>query len=61
MDLGGSSETQFNLGGGIGVKLPVAERMAARLEANYAHAFETDRFASSDAVSLTVGFSFFTR
>jgi len=61
VDVGGGSETQFNLGGGIGVKLPVAERMAARLEADYAHAFETDRFASSDAVALTVGFSFFTR
>ncbi|HEX6614705.1 MAG TPA: outer membrane beta-barrel protein [Gemmatimonadales bacterium] len=61
IDVGGARETQFNLGGGLGVKLPVAERMAARLEAAYAHGFETDTFASTDELLLTVGFSFFTR
>lgn len=61
VDFGDDSETQFSLGGGLGVKLPMAERFAARLEGAFAHAFETDALAGSDAVSLTVGFSFFTR
>jgi hypothetical protein len=31
------------------------------LEGAYAHGFETDELACSDAIALTVGFSFYTR
>jgi hypothetical protein len=49
----------FTLGGALGVKLPLAERLAARIEGSYVHGF--DSFYSGDAVGLMVGLSFFTR
>lgn len=52
-------ETVFRLGGGVGVRIPVAERLATRLEASYAHGF-TD-FGGGDILALRVGLSFFTR
>jgi hypothetical protein len=61
IDVGPDSETQFSAGGGIGIKLPMAERFAARLEGAYVHGFETDALLGSDAINLTVGFSFYTR
>jgi hypothetical protein len=61
LDLGDDSETQFSLGGGIGIKLPIAEQLGARVEGSFAHAFETDALADSDTIVLTVGFSFYTR
>jgi hypothetical protein len=48
-----------SLGGALGVKLPVAERLAVRVEGSYAHGF--DSYYSADAVGLAVGLSFFTR
>lgn len=48
-----------SLGGALGVKLPIAERLAARVEGSFAHGF--DSFYSGNAVGLTMGLSFFTR
>ena len=48
-----------SLGGALGVKLPVAERLAVRVEGSYAHGF--DSYYSADAVGLALGLSFLTR
>lgn len=61
VDAGGTSATQFQLGGGIGVKLHQSGQFAWRIEGNYAHAFENDDFFSRDIIGLTFGFSYFTR
>jgi hypothetical protein len=61
VDAGGSSATQFQLGGGIGVKLHRGDRFAWRIEGNFGHAFETDDFLGRDVIALTFGFSYFTR
>jgi hypothetical protein len=54
-DLG--SDSDGYLGAGIGVKLPFAQRrLAARLEANYGHVFDT---GGSDRIGLLFGLSFF--
>lgn len=58
---GASSETQFSLGGGIGIKIRSANRFAIRLEGSYAHGFESGFLGDTDIISFTVGFSFFTR
>ncbi|MEX2109344.1 MAG: outer membrane beta-barrel protein [Gemmatimonadaceae bacterium] len=53
----GPSDSDGYLGAGIGVKLPFAQRrLAARLEANYAHVFDT---GGSDRIGLLFGLSFF--
>jgi hypothetical protein len=49
----------FLLGGGVGIKLPVAERLAVRLEASYAHGFVD--FGGGDLLTIGTGISFFTR
>lgn len=61
LKVGGESDTQFALGGALGVKLPIAERLATRLEASFTHGFETSNFGGGNAIGLTVGLSFFTR
>lgn len=58
---GGESVNQMQAGAGLGVKLPMATRMALRLEGNVRHGFETDDIASGTALGMTIGFSFFTR
>lgn len=60
-DAGGSSATQFQLGGGIGVKLHRTDQFAWRIEGNFSHAFETDNFLGRDVIALTFGFSYFSR
>jgi hypothetical protein len=60
---GSDSDTGNNnsgyAGGGLGIKLPFAERrLAARMEAAYAHGFESD---GTNALALIFGLSFFTR
>jgi hypothetical protein len=61
LDVGGNNDAQFLAGGGIGVKIPIADRLAARVEGVYTHGFESSGLGTTDAVSLLVGFSFFTR
>lgn len=58
---GGESWNQFQVGGGLGVKLPMADRLKLRLEGNIRHGLESDDIPSGTALGLTVGFSFFTR
>jgi hypothetical protein len=46
-------------GAGVGLKIPFAQRrLATRMEAAYAHGFESD---ATNAVALILGLSFFTR
>ena len=61
VDAGGGSASQMSLGFGVGVKLPIVQQLAARLEAQYAHGFANDDFANVNMISATFGFSFFTR
>lgn len=58
---GDESASQFNIGGGLGVKLPLADRLKLRLEGSLRHALESDDLASGTALGLTIGVSFFTR
>lgn len=55
------SATQFGLGTGLGAKLPAGDRFAVRLEAAFAHLFETEDQVGSNNIGLGVGVSFFTR
>jgi hypothetical protein len=58
VDLGDSS-TQFGLAGELGVKLPIADRIGARLAAGYMHGFENDDFGSRNVIYGTAGLSVF--
>lgn len=60
IDVEGSA-SQFQAGAGLGVKAPIAERLAARIEGGVAHGFENDDFAGVTTIALSVGFSFYTR
>jgi hypothetical protein len=60
IDVGDQQETQFGVGGGLGVKLPVADRMAIRLEGSFSRFFETDLLPAASVIGAVVGFSFFT-
>jgi len=57
--------TQFGLGGGAGVNLPLVERLKLRLGVRYVHLFESEGdllgLPSADRFSGTFGLSFFTR
>jgi len=57
----GDSETQFELGAGLGVKVPWQDRFAWRLEAAVGHAVETDAMPGGTSIRLLAGLSFFTR
>jgi hypothetical protein len=58
---GGDSESQFHAGLGLGVKAPIANRLAFRLEVQYYHGFETSGIAAGDHLALLLGLSFFTK
>ena len=55
------SDTQFAIGGGVGVKIPMVSRMDLRLEAFVQHALESDALFSSTTFGALFGFSFYTR
>lgn len=55
---GGQSNSVFNFGAGFGVKIPVADRFATRLEANLAHS--SDSGVSQNAIGLLAGLSVYT-
>lgn len=57
----GSSSTQTSLGIGIGARVPIIPRLAARFEARYRRGFKNDNFAAFDEFGLLGGLSFFTR
>jgi hypothetical protein len=58
---GGGSATQAALGVGFGVKLPIMDRVATRLEGKLGHAFETSSAPGATSLGLVAGLSFFTR
>lgn len=54
--------SQFFVGAGFGIKIPVVdERLAWRLEANFAHAFDDGDVEGGSQIGLRAGLSFFTR
>lgn len=61
VDVGSESVSQFSAGAGVGVKLPLADQLAARVEASYRHGFENDDLLGTDVIGLSFGLSFFTR
>lgn len=56
----GSSDTQAEIGGGLGIKIPMAARVSTRFEANFEHGFKSGDVASSNAIGILAGLSFFT-
>jgi opacity protein-like surface antigen len=56
------SASQFGVGAGLGVKLPVADRLDVRLEGTYERRFEheSDLLPSSNNYQLNAGFSWYT-
>lgn len=60
IDVGDASDTQFGIGGALGVKLPVGDQFAVRLEADYVRGFESDDRLGTHNLAALVGFSFFT-
>jgi hypothetical protein len=58
---GSDSISQLRFGGGLGVKMPVADRLAFRLEGVFARSVENDDFPASNAIGLNVGLSFLVR
>lgn len=57
----GSSATQAIVGGAVGLRQPVASRLAVRLELRAAYGFETDTRPSLTSVAALFGLSFFTK
>ncbi len=55
------AESQMSVGGDIGMKAPVLDRLATRFEVSVDRWFETDRFRGLTQVTLSVGLSFFTK
>jgi opacity protein-like surface antigen len=60
IDFFDQQETQFGVGGGLGVKLPIADQMAIRIEGSFSRYFETDALLANSVIGAVVGFSFFT-
>ncbi len=56
--LGNKDDTKAGLGGGVGYKFKLYERLSARTEANLAHVFGDD---GQTFMGLSVGLSYFTR
>jgi hypothetical protein len=56
-----NSDTVARFGVGLGVKLPMVDRLATRLEARYVHATEGDVQPAANGFALGFGLSFFTR
>lgn len=55
---GDDSDANGRIGAGLGMKVPIASRLASRFEANFAHNFGD---FSSNEIGLLAGLSFFTR
>ncbi len=53
-------DTQWGIGAGVGAKLPIADRFAARLEGNFDHHFKGDHVLAFNRVALLAGLSFYT-
>jgi hypothetical protein len=59
VDFGNESSTQFGLNGELGVKLPIADRIGARLGVGYTRGFESDEFNTRNIIYGTAGLSMF--
>jgi hypothetical protein len=57
---GSGSDTQGDIGVGLGTKIPFGDRLATRLEAMYMHAFSSDNSDGGNAIGASIGLSFFT-
>jgi Outer membrane protein beta-barrel domain len=55
------SRTHTRIGGALGIKLPIMNRLAGRLEGRFAHGFESDDVGATNEYALVFGLSFFTR
>ena len=63
-NVGGTTTTsanQFQLGGGVGIKVPMADRFGLRFELALAHDFKSGDLPSSTTLAILGGFSFYTR
>ncbi|HWH53114.1 MAG TPA: hypothetical protein VN651_16320 [Gemmatimonadaceae bacterium] len=57
-----TSGTQTAFGAGLGMRVPLVDRLAARFEGRYVRGLRSDgTFPASDEFSLLAGLSFFTR
>lgn len=54
---GGETASQFSVGGALGVKLPVKNRFAVRLEGGFRHGFESDEMQKAPTAFVQIGFS----
>src|SRR6185437_3725477 len=52
---GARSETQTAFGAGIGMRVPIVDRLAGRFEARYVRGLHSDNFPASDEFSLLAG------
>jgi hypothetical protein len=57
---GDDSDSAFSFGGGFGVKIPVANRFATRLEGYLSHTGEHDGIDSNNQLGLLFGLSVYT-
>jgi hypothetical protein len=57
----GNSDTQANVGVGLGIKMPISDRFAARIEAEYRHAPKSDHLSSYDQIAALAGISVYVR
>ncbi len=57
---GGGSYTQAEAGVGVGTKIPIADRLAVRLEGAYNHEFSSGQYGSANELAVLFGLSFFT-
>ncbi len=58
---GGETVSQFSVGGALGVKLPVKNRFAVRLEGGFRQGFESDEVQKASTAFVQIGFSVLTR
>jgi hypothetical protein len=56
-----NSDTQVNVGVGLGIKLPMSDRFATRFEAQYRHASRSDRLLAYDQIAALAGISVYVR
>lgn len=56
--IGNTNDTRAGLGGGVGYKFKLYERLSARTEANLAHVFGDE---GQTSLGLSIGLSYFTR
>jgi hypothetical protein len=60
-DNAGSSDTQANVGVGLGIKMPLSDRFAARVEAQYRHAPKSGHLSTYDQIAALAGISVYLR